>query len=342
MNCLQVPFHVHHAARSNEASRGSKSSKQYMAEKSLHKEAASLRHNFPCGQPSACTIYLDSLVAFPGSVPPPPGTPVHVEHEELAAVANPWVTQSTRCRKNSKANLARDPWAGKSIGTKAPPNATTKATTTDAWSLWKPGRLVVKFSSANSSVVGDDAFSFGMETPDAMQDESKNVHDLSGAVHAVAPSRRDMENSDGTSLLNSGILFGAASSPIAGHSAVDTLESPSADSWQQTLCIPSQHAHGKFISTYLEELRTVLNVCDDDEVEEIMETLSPLLAKAVQNHPTMEDCYALFEASDKFDMPEIDGVFACMKGNRSFAGPIWIAIQSIVLHRDSKPAPLIE
>jgi len=191
----------------------------------------------------------------------------------------------------------------------------------DAWSSWKPTCSTV------ACAIPQD------------QDETSN-----SVLDDAEVCKSDQEDSEFTF---SGEQVCILESPIAEHSAVDTLESPSADSddpatWQQTLCIPSQHALGKFISTYLEELQTVLNACDDDEVEEIMETLSPLLAKAVQNHPTMEDCYALFEASDKFDMPEIDGVFACMKGNRSFAGPIWIAIQSIVLHRDSKPAPLIE
>ena len=227
MNCLQVPFHVHHAARSNEASRGSKSSKQYMAEKSLHKKAASLRHNFPCGIPSACTIYLDSLVAFPGSVPTPPCNPVQVEHEKLIAVAIPWETQSTRCGKNSKANLVRDPRAGKSIGTIATANATTKATTTDAWSLWKPGRLVVKPSSANSSVVEDDAF--GIETVAAMHDESKNVHEEAD-VFSVDDANDELEKVLGclASALSESLLVPSASLEQVDGETVGNLESPSA------------------------------------------------------------------------------------------------------------------
>ena len=76
-NVNQLGYPIYFAASSNEQARKFKSAVEHKAERNTHAKAAVARHNFVAQgleQRKGSTIYLETLVATPGTIPPPPST----------------------------------------------------------------------------------------------------------------------------------------------------------------------------------------------------------------------------------------------------------------------------
>ena len=176
-NCDKLGFPVHFASHSNALTKNSKPKHVFVAESLLHKSAATAKHSFvpatACDnvpinadkllhQNSGCVLYLDSLVAMPNAIPPPPP------------------------RQDSF-----DPWAGRVLG--GPKNSKCKPVSGNAWSAWKPGCLAVNSCSTNSAA--EVIAPLGVYSVDVAHDELEKVLDF------LAPAQSDSLLVPSTSLV---------------------------------------------------------------------------------------------------------------------------------------------
>ena len=163
---------IHWAACSNELMRKGKSESEYKFEKEVHSKAACARHTFKPApvRGTGCTLFLDTLVAKPGAIPPaPPLRDTLID----PILDDPW--------------SATDPWKGKLCSNASEHSVkNSKSFRCGAWDDWlpsmygntssKPVCLAVNSCSTNSAAeIIDEAVVF---SADVAIDEFEKVLDF--------------------------------------------------------------------------------------------------------------------------------------------------------------------